>query len=592
MNIVLPWRVAKQLRDVLSDIDIFAEHKRHNEYSDLDVDLAKLTREECVVFRDRLRTSAIHGTKVMAADIDKYLTAAIIGVDDVQARTVRQAAWLLEHFIAKLPHHLVFSEDDYAGESYVGYFVEDVNYRTETTGSYGGRTPEHVTIELAYVDQDTLKTKDLELFASDVVGMKPHEILRKQGFVPENETLAANLKRETELFYETTKLIGKKYMARGIGVTDLDDASTNGKTYWSIGARSGRVRLDMFDTATPVVVDVLKETDKEKSNERDATVNLYRWHPWNLRFFSPSEDELVRHVRANEDTEFRPELQVPVHPLVPVFDLKRHLRLRVHVNNLVEYAYRREVADGLVIPQRDRDLVELLLDEAGNTFEDVVAGKGGSMNVLSAGPPGTGKTLTAEVFAEFKQRPLFTVQCSQLGLKADDIEKNLAVILGRANRWNAVLLLDEADVYIRRRGTELQQNAIVGVFLRMLEYASCSLFMTTNLPESVDDAIASRCIVMLHYEVPTAEAQTKIWKTLATLNGIKLKDADIATFVRENPRISGRDVKNLLKLASLVAKRDRKPVTIETLRFALAYKPTASVDALVAEAQTLNRRKR
>ena len=48
------------------------------------------------------------------------------------------------------------------------------------------------------------------------------------------------------------------------------------------------------------------------------------------------------------------------------------------------------------------------------------------------------------------QRPLYSVQCSQLGLEPADLERELLKIFTRAARWNAILLLDEADVYIHR----------------------------------------------------------------------------------------------------------------------------------------------
>jgi hypothetical protein len=341
--------------------------------------------------------------------------------------------------------------------------------------------------------------------------------------------------------------------------------------------------MNNFGLDSRVVVDVLYEKDSERHDRshRTPSFDLYRWHEWNLRFFSPSEDALVRHLEADEDTADRPIVQVPVHPLVPCFDLRRHVRLRVHVNNLTPYEYRREVAAGLVLPDVDRKMINILVDQSQNTFQDIVSGKGQSMNILSSGPPGTGKTATAEVFAEFKGRPLYTIQCSQLGLEPGEVESSLSIILQRANRWNAVLLLDEADVYIRRRAADIQQNAIVGVFLRVLEYASCILFMTTNLPENVDDAVASRCIVHLHYDVPTPLAQAKIWHILAELNGIQLDVASVNAFVAKHPNLTGRDVKNLLKLASFICEADGVEMSSEILELALRFKPT--LDAKTAK---------
>jgi SpoVK/Ycf46/Vps4 family AAA+-type ATPase len=158
-------------------------------------------------------------------------------------------------------------------------------------------------------------------------------------------------------------------------------------------------------------------------------------------------------------------------------------------------------------------------------------------------------------------------------LDAEEVEKNLGVALNRANRWNAILLLDEADVYIRKRQDDLNQNAIVGAFLRVLEYASCILFMTTNRADIVDDAIASRCIAKLHYDIPTTADQEKIWKILTGINQIKMADSEIPKVVKRFPKLSGRDVKNLLKLASFVH-GPKEPVTLATVEYVSQFKPT------------------
>ena len=52
--------------------------------------------------------------------------------------------------------------------------------------------------------------------------------------------------------------------------------------------------------------------------------------------------------------------------------------------------------------------------------------------VIATGDPGTGKTLTAEVFSETIKRPLYVIQCAQLGTTAHDIEDKLQTILKRA----------------------------------------------------------------------------------------------------------------------------------------------------------------
>jgi Cdc6-like AAA superfamily ATPase len=582
MKILIKNRVFDKFDDLFAVLKIEREDAYHRDTTK--IDLSSLTRPEVERLYEALKTSGVQGTRVLAADVKKYLKAADGGIENITARSVRQAAWMLEHYIAHLPHHILFSEDEYEGGSHVGYFVTDVKFNPEEKNR-DRYVPPTVLISFCHIENEKREFTNVTLGAEDTHGKTPVEMLASADYVPETPALLAKLERETNLYYETRERIGKKYKARGIGVADLDNAGKSGSYSSRYGRRSDEIRLDNFGAACHVVVDVLHETDSEERSGRGHSghVDLFRWHTWNMRFFTPKEDDLARHLEADEDSDFAPDLQIPVHPLVPVFDLGRHVRCRVHVNNLAEYEYRTDVDQFLSIPEQDREMVNMLLDESRNTFADFVTGKGQSMNILLEGGPGTGKTLTTEIFAEHKQMPLYSVQCSQLGLKPDEVEKNLRVILQRANRWNAVLLLDEADVYIRKRGTDLQHNAIVGVFLRVLEQASCILVMTTNIVDDstrpnrgTDDAIASRCIIRMSYELPTPAHQTEIWRNLARVNKIDLSDATIKAFVEKHPRISGRDVKNILKLASIRSKVRSEPVDLKALEFALQYKPTAS----------------
>jgi AAA+ superfamily predicted ATPase len=147
--------------------------------------------------------------------------------------------------------------------------------------------------------------------------------------------------------------------------------------------------------------------------------------------------------------------------------------------------------------------------------------------------------------------------------------------MARAERWGAILLLDEADVYIRTRGDDLTQNAIVGVFLRVLEYYRGVMFMTTNRPDMVDDAIASRCVARIHYEVPTPERQAAIWAVQAKMNQIEFPDKEIRAVVKEYPHLSGRDVKNLMKLALLVTEANGEArITAKTIHVVKRFKST------------------
>jgi SpoVK/Ycf46/Vps4 family AAA+-type ATPase len=126
-------------------------------------------------------------------------------------------------------------------------------------------------------------------------------------------------------------------------------------------------------------------------------------------------------------------------------------------------------------------------------FDDVVRGKGKGLTGLLFGAPGLGKTLTAEAIAEVSRLPLYTVSSGSLGHESDVIEDNLTRILQLTTRWNAVLLIDEADVFLAKRDkSDLKRNAIVSVFLRELEYYPGILILTTNQASIIDPAFKSK----------------------------------------------------------------------------------------------------
>ena len=82
-----------------------------------------------------------------------------------------------------------------------------------------------------------------------------------------------------------------------------------------------------------------------------------------------------------------------------------------------------------------------------------------------------GKTLTAECIADLYERPLYSVTSGDIGINPTVVERNLQEIFNYAVTWNAVLLLDEADVFLAERNLEnLSRNALV----------SGNLFLTNN----------------------------------------------------------------------------------------------------------------
>lgn len=267
--------------------------------------------------------------------------------------------------------------------------------------------------------------------------------------------------------------------------------------------------------------------------------------------------------------------RIPQHCYLHLFHLDWHRNVWVHVQNVREYEYQPALRGQLVLPQAHADLIDILTADRNFLVEDVVRGKSGGTTILCKGAPGLGKTLTAEVYAEVVGKPLYRVHSGQLGVTASSVEANLSQILQRAARWDCVLLLDEADVYIRRRGNDLEHNAIVAEFLRTLEYFTGLLFMTTNRADDIDDAILSRCIAIICYETPRVGDARRLWTTLATQLGAALPDGLIDALVADYPGASGRDIKELLKLTAKYCRRQGEPLSRAAFAHCAAFRGLA-----------------
>lgn len=168
-------------------------------------------------------------------------------------------------------------------------------------------------------------------------------------------------------------------------------------------------------------------------------------------------------------------------PIVRGYALKDKQWLEFYIGGVKDITWDSRAFDHLVLPHAQQDLKQLILAFADahskglDGFDDLIQGKGRGVVMLLSGPPGVGKTLTAESVAEVMKVPLYVLSAGDLGTSAQRVEDNLKDILSIVPRWGAVLLLDEADVFMEARNTtDLHRNELVSIFLRMLEYYEVS----------------------------------------------------------------------------------------------------------------------
>lgn len=171
----------------------------------------------------------------------------------------------------------------------------------------------------------------------------------------------------------------------------------------------------------------------------------------------------------------------------------------------------------LNLPKNQKDLILGFTSVKApyrNQFDDVIEGKGKGIIILLSGPPGVGKTLTAESVAEQMKVPLYIMAAGDLGLDPRSVENNLRDAMSMCSRWGAILLLDEADIFLEERSLhELERNKLVSIFLRVLEYYEGIMFLTTNRVQTFDAAFQSRIHISLEYPELDMPARKAIWRS-------------------------------------------------------------------------------
>lgn len=165
-----------------------------------------------------------------------------------------------------------------------------------------------------------------------------------------------------------------------------------------------------------------------------------------------------------------PEAIVLLSPRVRGFALgiKRWMRFEVEgISSKHAGSLQNQLEKCLVINDDDREILRTVLDKTvrrQRAQADFIPGKGEGQVFLLHGPAGTGKTLTAECVANDTHRPLIC-------LTSDDFDEYgyggvhehlVRRWFSRAAKWGAVLLIDEADIFLAKRSSgDSRQNAPV-----------------------------------------------------------------------------------------------------------------------------------
>ncbi|SCO50252.1 related to TOB3 (member of AAA-ATPase family) [Fusarium fujikuroi] len=314
-----------------------------------------------------------------------------------------------------------------------------------------------------------------------------------------------------------------------------------------------------------------------KKLHRDANVRAQR-QP------SPGPNSLESRYMSQENPDLGDDFFMCLPTSIFGFNMDKKEWVNLDVHFLRDVVWNTEAFDHLVIQDETKLLIQAVVTNQLQTAEnaDLIRGKGNGLFILLHGGPGTGKTLTAESVAEVARKPLYRVTCGDIGTKAEDVEQYLNVVLHLGKTWGCVVLLDEADVFLEQRSlVNLERNALVSVFLRVLEYYDGILILTSNRVGIFDEAFKSRIQLNLRYKNLDQDQRRQIWKNFFTRlrrledeasskhsglsYGAKVDEMLDKLDELADANLNGRQIRNAVSTARQLARYQKEPLSYKHL---------------------------
>lgn len=313
------------------------------------------------------------------------------------------------------------------------------------------------------------------------------------------------------------------------------------------------------------------------------TGNMFRKTPYGIYKFRADGRAMVDPVGFTKkmpgyerthgltDCEDVPEdLMFMCYPFVNGFSFVTKDWGEMYVECIEDIEFDDKAFDYLVLDESIKKMVKALITNSEGTFTDIIQKKSGGTIICLNGPPGVGKTVTSESISELLHKPLYSISVGELGVNPKELESKLAEILEIANAWNAIILLDEADIFMEKRASnDLVRNAMVSVFLRLLERYQGIMFLTTNRIEEFDPAFKSRISISIGYSELNAESRFKVWTNLLEASGVQLSTEDISNLSRIV--MNGRQIKNCIRMGQCMGKESEQNVSREIIEQVIPF---------------------
>jgi ATPase family protein associated with various cellular activities (AAA) len=190
-----------------------------------------------------------------------------------------------------------------------------------------------------------------------------------------------------------------------------------------------------------------------------------------------------------------------------------------------------------------------------------------SVRALFVGPSGTGKTMAAIWLATKLGLPLYRVDLAAITSKyVGETEKNLSLLLTRAEESEVLLLFDEADSLFGKR-TDIRDsndrfaNAQTNYLLQRMESFNGIAILTSNTASRFDTAFSRRFDMVVEFPLPGAEERRELW-TSHLGEAHQLSEQDINR-IAVTADLAGGQIRNAVLTAAVAAHSRGGPIKLD-----------------------------
>jgi len=230
--------------------------------------------------------------------------------------------------------------------------------------------------------------------------------------------------------------------------------------------------------------------------------------------------------------------------------------------------------DALVVSTAVREQLESLISRCRRR-ESLADGLGVSartryrpgVRALFTGPSGTGKTLAAGWIASRLGFPLYRVDLASVTSKyIGETEKNLSLLLARAEHAEVIVFFDEADALFGKRtdignANDRFANAQTNYLLQRIEQYDGIVVLTSNSQERFDEAFARRLDFIVDFPLPGPEERRALWKShLGSGSTLSTSELNALAVLVD---LSGGHTRNAVLAAAVRARHAARGITFD-----------------------------